>query len=269
MAFQERSPIVGTASVTHFQGQPLTFVFGSNLSGCHGAGAALHAKRAFGAQYRVGEGLTGQAYALPTKATPAVDDTLPLTDVLARIETFKQVAATTPDRVYQVTRVGCGLAGLGEFEDIIRDAFMDAPSNCLLPGIWEAHRELGLTRLIVAGSRGVNDYGKLRNWLDTLLAHRDPEKVFIISGTASGVDQLGEQYAHDRGLALWRMPALWKTQGKAAGYLRNQQMAWFGTHLAALWDGESPGTRAMIRIATKDGLSVRVKHLQPEAFPST
>ena len=266
MAFQDAPPVAGTATVTHFQSSPLTFVFGSNRSGCHGAGAALHAKRYFGAQYGVGEGLTGQAYALPTKSSPGAGDTLPLTEVLARIEAFKQVAQETPDRLYQVTRAACGLAGLAEFEDVILDAFMDAPNNCLLPGVWEAHRQPGITRLIVAGSRSVTDYSMLREWLDKLLSHRDPSTVSIVSGTARGVDQMGEQYAQERGLALWKMPALWKEQGKAAGYLRNQQMAWFGTHLAALWDGESPGTRAMIRMGAKETLSVRVKHLQPEAL---
>ena len=42
------------------------FVFGSNLAGRHGRGAALQARKQFGAEYGVGEGLTGQCYAFPT-----------------------------------------------------------------------------------------------------------------------------------------------------------------------------------------------------------
>jgi len=269
MAFQDAPPVAGTATVTHFQGAPLTFVFGSNLGGCHGAGAALQAKRLFGAKYGEGEGLTGNAYALPTKATPAMTDTLSLTTVLANIDTFKQFAHDTPSRLFQVTRIGCGLAGLGEFESMIRDAFLDAPDNCLLPGVWEAHRQPGITRLIVAGSRGVTDYAALFHRLDGLLAHRDPQLTTIVSGTARGVDQMGEQYARDRGLALWQMPAEWKAYGKVAGYWRNQQMAWFGTHLAAMWDGVSPGTKAMIEIAQKESLHVRVKTLRASASLQT
>ena len=266
MAFQDGPVAEGTVSVTHFQSQPLTFVFGSNLRGTHGAGAAYHAKRFFGAEYGVGEGITGNAYALPTKATSCPDHTLPLSDVLARIETFKQVARHTPQRLFQITRIGCGLSGLADFEHVIADAFMDAPDNCLLPGIWEAKRQPGMTRLIVTGSRSIWDYPMLREWLDRLLERRDASTIKLISGTSPGIDQLGEQYAQERGLALWRMPALWDEQGKVAGYLRNQQMAWFGTHLATVWDGESHDTKAMISVASKDNLSVRVKHSQPIAF---
>lgn len=55
---------VNSQTIDHSQ---MYFVFGSNLSGKHGKGAALTAKRFFGAANGVGEGLTGQAYALPTK----------------------------------------------------------------------------------------------------------------------------------------------------------------------------------------------------------
>lgn len=40
--------------------------------------------------------------------------------------------------------------------------------------------------------------------------------------------------------------------------IRNQQMAWYATHLIAFWDGASPGTRGMIEVAKQDGLQVRV-----------
>ena len=43
------------------------FVFGSNLAGRHGKGAALHARSYYGAKYGVGEGRTGKSYAVPTK----------------------------------------------------------------------------------------------------------------------------------------------------------------------------------------------------------
>lgn len=259
MAF-EGSPIAHrTMTTTQCRGRPLTFVFGSNRGGTHGAGAARHAKRFFGAVHGTGEGLMGQCYALPTKSTPSRYDTLPLSEVLAHVATFKQVARDNPDRLFQVTRVGCGLARLAEYEDTIRDAFLDAPANCVLPGVWEQVRQPGMVRLVVAGSRNVMDYEALSRWLDILLAQRDPANVSIVSGTAPGVDRMGEAYAESRGLPVWQMPALWKEQGKAAGFIRNQQMSWFGTHLAAMWDGQSPGTRGMIDLATRDTLAVRVK----------
>lgn len=53
-------------------------------------------------------------------------------------------------------------------------------------------------------------------------------------------------------------PAEWKRYGRAAGMIRNQQMAWYATHLIAFWDGQSSGTRSMIEMAKRDGLEVRV-----------
>lgn len=259
MAFDGSYGANNTFTATHFRGKPLTFVFGSNRRGVHGAGAARHAKQLFGAKYGVSEGLTGQSYALPTKNTPAIHDTLPLQEVLTHIEAFKQTARDTPERLYQVTRVGCGLAGLKDFEPTIREAFLDAPDNCLLPGVWERERQPGMVRLVVAGSRDVTDYSLAEQWLDTLLARVDPANVCIISGLAPGPDRLGLQYAEARGLDAWQVPALWNQQGKAAGFIRNQQMGWFGTHLAALWNGQSRGTQAMIQLAGREGLTPRVK----------
>lgn len=57
----------------------VVFVFGSNLAGRHGKGAALEAAQHWGAQYGVGEGRTGNAYALPTK--DANLRTLPLLEI--------------------------------------------------------------------------------------------------------------------------------------------------------------------------------------------
>ncbi|MGH8159274.1 MAG: hypothetical protein ACREPQ_14230 [Rhodanobacter sp.] len=56
-----------------------------------------------------------------------------------------------------------------------------------------------------------------------------------------------------------RYPAEWDRYGRShAGVIRNQQMARVATHLVAFWDGASTGTASMIKMATNDGLSVRV-----------
>lgn len=85
------------------------FVFGSNLAGRHGAGAALIAPEKFGARPGYGWGLMGQCYALPTK-----DDDLkplPLEHIWANIALFTGYAMASPQRHYLVTAIGCGLAG--------------------------------------------------------------------------------------------------------------------------------------------------------------
>ena len=84
------------------------FVFGSNLAGIHGAGAALHAKNNFGAKQGIGEGLTGQCYALPTKDNNI--KTLPINDIYKSIEKLVQVVKES-NKFFIITAVGCGLAG--------------------------------------------------------------------------------------------------------------------------------------------------------------
>lgn len=105
------------------------FVFGSNLDGRHGKGAALTAMRKFGAQYGVAEGLTGQTYALPTVGRRL--SRMPLRDVEAHCRKFVRFAASRPDLTFLVTPVGCGLAGHKAKE--IAPFFADAPENCILP----------------------------------------------------------------------------------------------------------------------------------------
>lgn len=110
----------------------MIFVFGSNLAGRHGKGAALFARQHHGAQYGVGEGRTGNAYAIPTK--DARLRTLPLTTIAMHVATFIEHARRTPQLDYEVTRIGCGLAGYTDAQ--IATLFTDASPNCHLPPEW-------------------------------------------------------------------------------------------------------------------------------------
>lgn len=85
------------------------FVFGSNIRGIHGAGAAQMANKLFGAEMGVGIGVTGDCYAIPTKDSNL--RTLPITVVEEYIKDFIEYAYQTPDKIFLVTEVGCGLAG--------------------------------------------------------------------------------------------------------------------------------------------------------------
>jgi hypothetical protein len=114
------------------------FVFGSNLAGRHGAGAALAAVRHFGATYGVGIGLRGQSYAVPTKDREI--RTLPLFSVRSNVEAFIVFASRHPELKFFVTRIGCGLAG---FDDAtIAPLFTSAPPNCCLPEDWRRYVEV-------------------------------------------------------------------------------------------------------------------------------
>lgn len=228
------------------------FVFGSNLAGRHGAGAALGAKREYGAAYGVGRGITGHSYALPTKNGPY--EALPLSRVMEEIGGFVEFAKQTPATQYRMTRVGCGLSGLPE--NPIRDRLLDAPANVLLPGTWEAARSPSLARVIVAGSKNIEDYAALRLKLDRLLG--ELTGVEIVSGGSRGPATLGERYAVEHGLKLRRIPAFWNAFGKSAETIRNRRMSWYATHLVCFWDGRSAGTRQLIETAKMDGLKTRV-----------
>jgi hypothetical protein len=105
------------------------FVFGSNLAGRHGAGAALLAARQFGAERGVGEGITGHCYALPTKDENI--RTLPLREINCYVIEFLNYAASHPDLTFLVTKIGCGLAGYKVSE--IAPMFHSVPSNVVLP----------------------------------------------------------------------------------------------------------------------------------------
>jgi hypothetical protein len=108
------------------------FVFGSNLAGRHGAGAALHAKKHYGAQYGVGVGPTGRAYAIPTKDGRV--KTLPIFKIGEFVNDFLEYAGNNPNERFFVTRVGCGLAGYKDYQ--IAPMFINAPPNCELPNEW-------------------------------------------------------------------------------------------------------------------------------------
>ena len=85
------------------------FVFGSNLAGRHGAGAAKLAADKFGAEMGIGEGLTGRCYAFPTK--DEYIQTLPLSSIINSAEKLFEVVKNNSDKKFIITAVGCGLAG--------------------------------------------------------------------------------------------------------------------------------------------------------------
>ena len=110
----------------------MVLVFGSNEAGRHGKGAALYARKHHGAEYGVGVGRTGNSYAIPTKDTNI--KTLPLDKIEVYVKDFLQYALENNTLTFQVTKIGCGLAGYSE--DDIKPMFKNAPDNCVLPEGW-------------------------------------------------------------------------------------------------------------------------------------
>lgn len=125
---------------------PEVFVFGSNLAGRHGKGAALHAKQYYGAVYGRGAGMSpspgplGYSYAIPTKGIGNPLPTLPLEEIEVHTHDFLNLAVERADLTFKLTPFGCGLAGYKPEQilplllswDVV-DGVSFLPENVILP----------------------------------------------------------------------------------------------------------------------------------------
>lgn len=108
-------------------------VFGSNLAGIHGAGAAKYAVLHHGAIMGQGIGIQGNSCAIPTRDERI--ETLDYSEVGFHVSQFIVLAKWTPGTTYHVTRIGCGLAGFSDRD--IAPLFIGAPGNCLFSSAWK------------------------------------------------------------------------------------------------------------------------------------
>ena len=110
------------------------FVFGSNLAGFHGGGAARAAYKKFGAIWGQGVGMQGQSYAIPTMQG-GVETIAPYVDE------FIEYAMAHPEKRFLVTEIGCGIAGFSpeEIAPLFRKA-IDIDNISLPMRFWELLR---------------------------------------------------------------------------------------------------------------------------------
>jgi len=104
--------------------------------------------------------------------------------------------------------------------------------------------------------RDFYDYAFVEPYLD-MQRHEITE---VVSGCATGVDSIGERWARANGIPIRRFPADWSQHGKAAGPIRNRQMAEYADALIAFWDRKSKGTKNMIETANRNNLKVYIIH---------
>ncbi len=112
---------------------------------------------------------------------------------------------------------------------------------------------------LVVGSRTFDNYELMKEKLDKLLVNQI--SIAIVSGGAKGADSLAKRYAQEKGYSYYEFPADW-SQGKSAGYKRNEEMHRFISHFpkrgcVAFWDGKSHGTAHNFELGNKYGNSVK------------
>lgn len=250
------------AAVSEMDPSRPIFVFGSNEAGRHGKGAAALALRHYGALAGQGEGLQGNAYAIPTK--DANLKPLPLEPIADAVMRFLTFANEHRDLVFQVTRIGCGLAGYHDEDMVALFALGDLmPMNCLLPGLWLRRIDPRVMRIIVAGGERCghqpDDVRVMMSDLDRLYKKHRGAKLEIVCADADQMGQLAEQWAQDMAVQSVRFPSESDRYGKAAASLCNWVLAWYGTHLVAYSDGRSRRTQHLVKVARSQEMSIWVR----------
>jgi len=113
----------------------------------------------------------------------------------------------------------------------------------------------------VVGSRTFNDYGKLKNILDSL------EGVeLVVSGGARGADSMGERWAKEKGIPTKIFLPDWNKFGKRAGFIRNEDIVRECDTLVAFWDGESHGTLNSINHAKRMEKRLIIERFVPKEY---
>lgn len=104
-------------------------------------------------------------------------------------------------------------------------------------------------RVIIAGSRHIDDYDLI---VETIEKNGLKDKITeVVSGGAAGVDYNGQVWALINGIPIKLFRPDWDLYGKAAGPIRNQEMAKYADALILIWDGESRGSLSM-KLFAKD-----------------
>lgn len=112
--------------------------------------------------------------------------------------------------------------------------------------------------IVISGSRSFDDYKYFHSVMKEYLTNRNKEDIVIVAGAARGADTMAKNYASKYGYEFYEIPADWNLKGKAAGIIRNVQMAEIADEIIAFWDGRSKGTAHMIGEALKRKIKLKV-----------
>lgn len=198
------------------------FVFGSNLGGHHGGGAARVALNRFGAIYGQGVGLQGQSYAIPTMQggietiQPYVDD-------------FIKFAEKNQHLFFYVTRIGCGIAGFRDEE--IAPLFANALplNNICLPKSFVNY----LGKLNVPNSYKNQEYGQVRTLADIVKVLNDKNQYTDFKALMSDLENVLEKYI-ERGTINADTYELFVSIMRNDKYINNDKILEINSHLFEL-----------------------------------
>ncbi len=117
-----------------------------------------------------------------------------------------------------------------------------------------------IKRIVISGCRNYDNYKSIKEFADICLSKICNEnEIIILSGGCKGVDLLGEKYAGEKGYQIERFLANWQKYGNWAGPKRNEEMAKKCDYVICFWDGESKGTKSMIKYAKMYNKPIKIK----------
>jgi len=108
-------------------------------------------------------------------------------------------------------------------------------------------------KTIIAGTRTITDYSLLL----VALSKIDWNITEVVCGMAEGVDSLGLYWAEQNDIKVSKFAAEWNVYGRSAGPIRNAQMAKYADACIVIWDGESKGSKNMIKESLSHGLKLK------------
>ena len=119
-----------------------------------------------------------------------------------------------------------------------------------------------ILKIVIAGCRNYNNYYEAKEYIDFCIREiKKNNTIVILSGGCKGTDMLGERYAIENGYEIRKFVANWDKYGKAAGPIRNEQMAIEADYIICFWDYKSRGTKSMIENAKKYSKPYKIKNI--------
>ncbi len=119
-----------------------------------------------------------------------------------------------------------------------------------------------MKKIVVAGTRSFNDYSIAEKYIQNCLAKENlDEPTSFISGGCRGADILGQKYAEKYGFPIEIHKAEWNKYGRAAGPIRNKEMAQIADIIICFWDQKSKGTKSLIDFAKRLNKTVYIMDL--------